>query len=228
MQSQDATTVWLFKLWPWLEANVKKLAVAAAVVLLAALLISYYSWRQEKKEVDAGQAFTQAAMTSDDSQRVDAFLKIAADYPGTPAGQRALLQAAEALFQTGNFADAQAHFQKFLDTYPDSTFASQASLGVAACLSALGKTSDAADAYQRTINEASDPGTLINAKFGLAQIDDRLGKIPDALGLYEDVANMDPGGPFGNEAALRAMELKAKLPATSAPAALDSTFNLNH
>jgi len=228
MQSQDATTVWLFKLWPWLEANVKKLAVAAAVVLLAALLISYYSWRQEKKEVDAGQAFTQAAMTSDDSQPVDAFLKIAADYPGTPAGQRALLQAAEASFQTGNFADAQAHFQKFLDTYPDSTFASQASLGVAACLSALGKTSDAADAYQRTINEASDPGTLINAKFGLAQIDDRLGKIPDALGLYEDVANMDPGGSFGNEAALRAMELKAKLPATPAPAALDSTFNLNH
>lgn len=228
MQPQDATTLWFFKLWPWFEANAKRLAFGAAFVVLVAFVISFYSWRQGEKDADAGQALTQVAMNPDSNQQADAYLKIAADYPGTRAGQRARLQGAAALFAQGKFADAQTQFQKFLEAYPDNTFASQAILGVAASLDAQGKTDQAADAYERTINLSSDPGTLIAAKFALAQIDDREGKKADALNLYEEVARLNPGGAFGSEAGLRAVELQMKSPANSAPAAPDTSFNLTH
>jgi TolA-binding protein len=228
MQPQDATTLWLFKLWPWFEANAKRIAFGAGLAAVAVLLISFYAYQQNKKEIDAGQAFTQTVITPASGQPADAYLKIAADYPGTRAGQRALLQGAAALFATGKFADAQAQFQKLLDTYPDSSFAPQASLGVAASLDAQGKNDLAAAAYQRTISQASDPGTLIAAEFALAQIDERLGKTADALNLYSDVARKNPSGSLGSEAGLREIELKNKLPATQAPAAPAATFNLSH
>lgn len=228
MQSQDTTTLWLYKFWAWFEANTKRIAFGAALAVLAVFLIYFYSWRQDKKAVDAGQVLTQAVMTPDSGQLADACLKIAADYPGTPAGQRALLQGAAALFAAGKFADAQTQFQKFLDVYPDNVLASQASLGVAASLDAQGKTDLATAAYQRTVNSTADPGTLVAAKFALAQIDDRQGKIADALSLYQDVANLNPGGSFGSEAGLRTVELKMKLPATPAPAAPDAPFKLSN
>ena len=78
------------------------------------------------------------------SQQADLYLKIAADYQGTSAGQRALLQGAAMLFAAGRYADAQTQFQKFLDAYPDSFFAAQAALGVATSLDAQGKTDLAA------------------------------------------------------------------------------------
>ncbi|HTV76106.1 MAG TPA: tetratricopeptide repeat protein [Candidatus Baltobacteraceae bacterium] len=227
MQPQEATTEWLFKLWPWFEANTKRIAFGAVFVVIAAFVISFYSYEQNKKEVDAGEAFTQALMTPGDGEKADAYLKVATDYPNTRAGQRALLQAAAALFAAGKYEDAQTQFQKFIDSYPDSAFAAQASLGVAASLNAQGKTDLAADAYQRTINQATAPSTLLAAEFALAQIDDHQGKISDALRLYEDVAQKSPNGSIGSEAGLRALELKNKLPASQAPAA-PTTFDLSH
>ena len=228
MQSQDAATLWFLKLWPWLEANAKRIAFAAAFVTIAVLAISFYSYQQNKKEVDAGQAFTQAVIAPNSADPADAYLKIATDYPGTRAGQRALLESAAASFAAGKFSDAQTQFQKFLDAYPDNSFTAQASLGVAACLDAQGKTDMAASAYQKTVNESSDPSTLMAAEFALAQIDDRQGKFADALSLYEDVAQKSPGGSIGSEAGLRSVELKNKLPATQAPAAPAGTFDLSH
>src|SRR5271154_996945 len=101
MQPQDATTVYLFKMWPWFEANIKRIAFGTVFVAIAVFLISFYSWRQNKKEVDAGQALTQVVMTPNNGQSVDAYLKIASDYQGTRAGQRALLQAGAASFTAG-------------------------------------------------------------------------------------------------------------------------------
>jgi TolA-binding protein len=228
MQPQDATTLWLFKLWPWFEANAKRIAFGAGLVAIAVLLISFYSYQQNKKEIDAGQAFTQMVITPASGQPADGYLKIAVEYPGTRAGQRALLQGAATLFASGKFADAQAQFQKFLDTYPDNSFAAQASLGVAASLDAQNKTDLAAAAYQRAINQATDPSTQITAEFALAQIDERLGKTTDAQNLYSDVAQKNPSGSLGSEAGLREVELKNKLPAPQTPAAPTAAFNLSH
>ena len=224
MQSQDAPTAFLFKMWPWLEANKIRVIVGAAILLVAVFLYSFVSWRGEQKEIDAGRTVTGLALTmppnASPSQWADAYLKIAHQYPDTRAGRRAWLQAGAALFNAGRFPDAQTQFQKFLEAHPDGDLSASAALGVAASLEALGKLDSAASAYQRVLSGFSSDLVAVNAaKFALARIDGRLGKITDALNFYESIARNSPGGPLAQEAAVRAMELRTKLtPATAAAA----------
>ena len=46
---------YLFKLWPWLEANLKRIAYVAAFVVIAIFVFSFYSYRQNQKEIAAGR-----------------------------------------------------------------------------------------------------------------------------------------------------------------------------
>lgn len=232
MEAQDAATIYIFKLWPWIEANKKRLAVGVGIIAAAILILFYVASQRAQKEVDAGQALTQVAVSSDVGQLADAYLKIAADYPSTLAGQRALLQAAGTLFETGRYADAQTQFQNFFDAHPDSMLSGQALLGVAACLDAQGKSDLAVGAYQRAIGSLSDAEGTGIAKLAIARIDETQGKPNDALALYAEVARANPNGELGSEASVRAMELKTKSPSTTvsepaAPAA-NASFQLSH
>jgi predicted negative regulator of RcsB-dependent stress response len=231
MQTQDLTASdYLFKLWPWIEANLKRIAYVAGAVAILVFAFSYYSYSQKQKEITAGQALSQVIVMSGGSQQADAYLKIAADYPGTVAGQRALLEGAAALFTTGKFPEAQAQFQKFLDAYPDNFFTPQASLGVAASLEAQGKTDLAISAYQRAAGQGASMSVTAGAKFAIARIYDAQGKAAEAAKLYEEVARANPNSSMGNEAGIRAMELKTKMPATptAKPAAPAAPFTLTH
>ena len=49
MQTQDAPAEIIFKLWPWLEANQKRLiAVAVAIVAYRRLVLKKQGWDQVK------------------------------------------------------------------------------------------------------------------------------------------------------------------------------------
>jgi TolA-binding protein len=229
MQAQEAnltTTDHLFRLMPWIEANLKPIAFGALMILIAVFIFSFYSYRQNQKEVAAGMAMTQAVMLADGSQRAAACLKVAADYTGTLAGQRALMEGATALFTTGKYADAQTEFQKFLDMYPDNFLTPQAMLGVATSLDALGKTDPAISAYQKAAGQTANANVVANAKFSLARIDEAQGKLADAAKLFNEVARSYANTSLGSEAGMRAVELKAKLPATSAPMATTPSTNV--
>jgi TolA-binding protein len=223
MQAQEAatTTDILFRLWPWFESNAKRLAFGAAFLVIAVFVFSFYSYRQDQREITASEALTQAAISESGAPLADACLKIAADYAGTPAAQRALLQGATVLFTTGKYVDAQAAFQKFLDAYPDNFLGPQATLGVAASLDALGKTDLAISAYQKAAGQTANLSVIANAKFSLARIEETQGKFAEAQKLYSEVARAYANTSVGSGAGLRAMELNAKLPkspATPAPA----------
>ena len=230
-QPQDTATAFLYKLWPWVEANKNRLIGAGVIAIVAGFITSFYFWQQNQKEIAAGQALTELVTAtppdSDAGQLADAYLKIAANFPGTRVGGRAAMQGAAALFEAGKYAEAQAQFKKYLETHPGDVFCAQAALGVAASLDAQGKTDLAAGAYQRVISGFSDMNAVNVAKFALAQIDERQGKLADAENLYEEVARSSPNGSSGSEAALRAMELKTRLQPASTSAAQSSTFNLN-
>ncbi|MGA3163395.1 MAG: tetratricopeptide repeat protein [Verrucomicrobiota bacterium] len=230
-QPQDTTTAYLYKLWPWIEANKNRLIGGGVIVIIAGFVISFYFWQQNQKEIAAGQALTELVAStppdSNASQLADAYLKIAANFPGTRAGGRAAMQGAEALFEAGKYTEAQAQFEKYLETHPGDAFCAQAALGVAASLDAQGKTDLAASAYQRVISGFSDLNAVNVAKFALAQIDERQGRLADAENLYEYVAHNNPNGSSGSEAALRAMELKTRLQPASTSTASPSSFNLN-
>ena len=231
MLLQDAPATYLFKLWPWIEANKVRIASGAGILLAAIALIFFYSWQQDQKEITAGTEMTQLVVADRRNtpavQQAGLYMNIARDYKNTSAGQRAFLQSATTLFEAGQYADAQTQFQQFLDQYPDNFFAAQAALGLATCLDVQGKMDLAAPAYQRVINGYSDPVAANLAKFSLAQIDERQGKLTEAFKLYEEIIQTSPNGSLGSDAEMRAMELKNKQP--SAPPAATSTapFKLN-
>jgi predicted negative regulator of RcsB-dependent stress response len=231
MQLQDAPANYFFKLWPWFEANRNRIIGGVGVIVVAAGLISYYSWQRDQKEMVAGKALTQVIRSiprnATTGQQADLYLKISTDYQGTSAGQRALLQGAAMLFAAGRYADAQAQFQKFLDVHPGSFFAGQAALGVATSLDAQGKTDLAAGVYQRIINSYSDTVAVDSARFALAQINERQGKFAEAVNLYEAIVRYNPNGSLGSEAGLRLMELKMKLPSASPSTAPASPIKPN-
>jgi len=216
MQPPDTPTAFLLKSWPWIEANKIRLIVFGGIILVAVFLYYFFSWQREQREIVAGQAFTQLALSvpvnASTAQWADAYLKIADEYPGTPAGRRAWLQGAAALFAAGRFTDAQAQFQKFLDAHPDGVFSASAALGVAASLEASGRLDLAVGAYQRVVNGFSDVVAANAAKFALARIAERQGRFTDTLNFYESIARANPGTPIASEAAMRAVELRTKLP----------------
>jgi predicted negative regulator of RcsB-dependent stress response len=174
MQTQDAPAEFLIKLWPWLEAK-RNLLIGIAVALLAAWGIYFFVTTQaEQKEVAAGQALTQLLTTPPASatgagQLADAFARLAAQYPGTAAAQRAQLQAASAFFTAGRYADAQAQFQKFIDANAAGPLAATAQLGVAASLEAQGKP-EAVAAYQRVVSVFPASPAESSAKAALARL----------------------------------------------------------
>jgi predicted negative regulator of RcsB-dependent stress response len=216
MQPQNTPTAFLFKLWPWIEANRTRLIVGTGIVVVAIFLYSFSSYQREQKEITAGRALTQLALAlpSDASENrwADSYLKIANEYPNTLAARRAQLQGATALFDMGKYADAQAQFQIFLDAHPDGELSASAALGFAACLEALGKLDLAVGAYQRVVNGFSSDAVAANAaKFALARISGQQGKLTDALGFYDSIARSSPGSPLAQEAVMRAVELRTKL-----------------
>lgn len=231
MELQDAPATFLFKLWPWIEANRVRIASGAGIILIAAGLISFYSWRQDQKEITAGRELTQL-MVSDPRnaspvELAGRYMNLAGDYKSTSAGQRAFLQSAVMLFDAGQYAGAETQFQQFLAQYPDNFFAGQAALGLATSLDAQGKTDQAAAAYQRVINGFSDPVAANFAKYSLAQIDERQGKLTEALKLYQEITQSSLNGSLGSEAGMRIMELKSKPSSAPPAAATTAPFKLN-
>ena len=79
-------------------------------------------------------------------------MKVAATYPKSSAGARALLLAAGSLFTEGKYPEAKTQFERFTRDYPDSPFMGEALLGIAACLDAQGKTAEALAAYKDLID----------------------------------------------------------------------------
>ena len=118
MQAQDTTTLFLLKLWPWVEANKNRLIGGAVIAVIAIFVIWFMAWQREAKEIAAGQALTQVAFSGGGTVGRRLSEGRRRSIPARSAGQRALLQGAAALFDAGKYADAQAQFQKFLDAHP--------------------------------------------------------------------------------------------------------------
>ena len=204
----------------WFEANRKKLVIGAVVAIAATFVILFYLDSQHKKQVTAGEALARALMTEyQTSGRVaspDGMLKVASEKSGTQAGAQAVLLAGGALFTQGKFAESQSQFERLLKEYPGNQFGPQALLGVASSLHAQGKLDQALTAYKNA--ERPGSSTATQAKFGQASILAAQGKGSEAMALYEAIfmdLREDRSNPLGAEAAMRAIELRAKLPAPS-------------
>jgi predicted negative regulator of RcsB-dependent stress response len=207
-------------LWAWFETNKKQVAWSAGIIAVVAFFGSYYFWRQGERQSEASLALSRVETGSElsDGKRgapPEAYLKVAADYPATEAGGRALLLAGTTLFERGKYAEAQSQFERFCRDYPESPFLPQARLGVASSLYAQGKVEEAVPAYEIVVNRYADSVAEPQAQFTLASIYESQGKLEQAWSLFEKLAQSDLNSSIGSEAGMRSEELKVKLPGSS-------------
>lgn len=221
MQAQDLSDDFLLRLWPKIEANRNRL-IAAGVVVLAAFFVWYYiSSHRQAQELAAGQAYTEFQLnhppTVQSEEVVNGYLQIAQDYSGTMAGQRAQLQAAVTLFESGKYADAQKQFENFLNANGDNPLAASAQIGVAASLEAQGKLDQALTEYRSVPSTYPGTTTALEAKFACGRVLQLQNKFQESLTFYQDVAQSQLAGTLAQIAHLRISEIQAKL-ASAKPA----------
>jgi TolA-binding protein len=147
----------------------------------------------------------------------NAYLKVAATYPDSRAGARALLLAGGALFVEGKYPEAKAQFDRFKRDYSTSPYMGEALLGIASCLDAEGKTSEAAAAYKDLIDHHPVDQVLPQARFALGRLYEAQNKPELARNMFEEVERNNPYGSLGSEAGMRLEELKLKYPSLAAP-----------
>jgi predicted negative regulator of RcsB-dependent stress response len=222
METDVTTSASLFKLWAWFEANKKQVAWGAVAVVGVGLLGWFFVWQQGEKELTASEALAsislpQATGAPAPAETASSYLKIAADYPNSSAGARAVLQAGASLFVEGKYAEAQAQFAKFAREHHDSPFMGTAQLGIAACYDAQGKTNDAVTAYDDLVHRHPSENVVPQAKFALGRLYEAQGKYEQARNSFEEVARVEASSSLGSEAGMRLEELRLKHPSVFAP-----------
>jgi len=194
--------------------------MGATVVVALGVIVGFYLWYQNEKETSASEALTSVSLPTGPGPRsdtADAYLKVAATYPKSSAGARAVLLAGGTLFVEGKYDQAKAQFDKFVREYHDTTFMGEALLGIAACLDAQNKPDDAIRAYKDLTDHHSGDPAVPQAKFALARLYEAQGKSELARTFFEDVARSEPYSSLGSEAGMRLEELKMKHPELFAP-----------
>jgi tetratricopeptide (TPR) repeat protein len=205
------------KTWAWFEANKKPTLWGAAVLLVGGLIVAFVLYRNEQQEIAAGEALSSVSVpqmggAGNRTGTADAYLKVAAEYPKSQAGARALLLAAGSLFAEGKYADARTQFDRFRRERGDSPFVGEALLGIAACADAQGEARKAMTAYKELIDRRPGDYVLPQARFALARLYESQNEPEQARNLYEEVERTDPYGSVGDESRMRLEELKTKYP----------------
>jgi len=233
MESEAAQLPLSHKLWAWFETNRKQAVWGTLVVAGLGLIIWYVVWQQGQKELTASEALSNVSILQPGSagarpETADAFLKVAAKYPKSTAGARALLLAAGSLFVEGKYPEARTQFERFTREHHDSAFMGQALLGIAACWDAQGKTNEAVAAYKNLTDHHPGESVIPQAKFALARLYEAQNKPEQAKSLYEELNRNEPYGSVGSEAGMRLEELLARNPGLAPkPAPLTNAMPLN-
>jgi TolA-binding protein len=237
MESDATQSDLVYKLWVWGDKNKKQLLWGLVALVVVGIGIAFWLAHQSETQNDANDALSKLTSrgfsAATPAPTPEALLKVASDYSGTEAGQRALLLSAGDLFAAGKYDEAQAQFQKFLQQYSGSPFTAQAALGVAACYDAQGKTSDAISGYQGVADRYQGQNVAPQAKLALARLLEGQGKFKEARASLEEITRTYPGT-INSEAAVRLQELNAAHPevieaATNRPAAPAApTINLKN
>jgi TolA-binding protein len=210
------------KAWAWFEANKKQTVWGAGGLLILGVIIAFFLYRQDQGEITASEALSNVAVpqmtgAAGRGDSADAYLKVAAAYPKSGAGARALLLAAGSLFAEGKYPESKAQFERFKREHGSSPYVAEALLGIAACLDAEGKSREAMTGYKDLIDRHPTAYVLPQARFALARLYEAQNEPEQARNLFEEVERSNPYGSLGSEAGMRLEELKIKYPKLVVP-----------
>jgi TolA-binding protein len=216
-----------YDLLAWLEVNKKKVLIAAVALVAVGFIVATARYMREQKEINAssellGLRVALNPATNAVPPQPAALLKIANDFSGTSAAERARLLAATAFFTEGKYSDAEREFSAFTREFPSSPWVSTAAYGVACAQEAQNKP-DAVASYQNVATAHANSPVGDDAKLALARIHESRKQPDQALRFYNELLvprpGAQPGEPAHPEAATRKEALLRKHPELSTNAA---------
>jgi tetratricopeptide (TPR) repeat protein len=206
----------IYDLLAWLEVNKVKAGIIVALLVVAGLVIATVRYVKQEKEAKASSELLAlkpalSPQTNVPPAQPAAFLKVADQFAGTRAAERAHIFAATAFFTEGKYSDAEREFSQFVKDFPDSPWVAEADYGIAASLEAQNKLKEAQAGYQHVATAYPDSSVADDAKLSLARVYN-LEKQPDqALRLYNELLTPRPGAPPGELGNREAYERKEAL-----------------
>lgn len=200
----------------WFDLNRKAILGGLAAILLIAVAALFWRWQRESRETEANHALI-AATGLGASVTSESLAKVADDYKGTAAAERARLMVGGKLFEEGKFKESLEQFERWESDYPNGVMGATASYGKAASFEALGRTNEALSSYQVVIGAfASDP-LATAARLARGRLQEGLGQWATALQTYED-AGRTAGAVWASSVAGARARLLAKHPELERPA----------
>jgi len=227
MDSETSQSSRFYEFLAWVELNKKNLAIGAGA--LVALCFGYfvYQWHSNEQEAAANQALSAIRSTPSPSPmlpepKAQEYLKVANEFSGTAAGERALLMAAADLYAQGKYQEAQAQFERFLKNYSHSPLAPQAVYGVAVCADALNKVDEALAKYQDVVARYPTESVAGQARLAMGRLYEAKNQPELALKTYEELTKGKETSVWSSEARTLRETLLQKHPnlaPTNAPTA---------
>lgn len=195
----------------WVEVNKNRLLTGGVVGIAVILAVSLFLQQQGQRERAASRAFSEVKLPFNPAApapagTAEALMKVATDYRGTKAAERALLTSAGILFSEKKYAEAEARFAQVSKEYPNTSWAAEALMGVAASLEAQGKTAEATVKYEDLRRRFATSAMIDDAKLALARMYEAQ-KPEEAFKLYEELAKGQPGTRTAMEAGMRQEDL---------------------
>jgi len=177
------------------------------VVAVAAVAVWTLFQRQEQNQRQAQQLLASA-------QSSGQFEEIINRFPKSEAAPLALLSVAKLHFDMGQYQDAIASYDNFLNQWPEHPLAQTAVLGRLFALEAQGDTAriQEAEAGFRAFAE-KHPGHYLypQARLGEARCKQQLGQLEEARGIYQDFLDTHPDNPWVAQIEERLLDLERKL-----------------
>lgn len=219
MVAQTDSPTTFESVFAWAIKHKQKLLIgsiaAVAVVLVVGVYFLHKGRSRELAEAELSKLRpTISAQGEITPVPASALLNVADNYPKTPAGARARLLAAAALFNEGKFAEAKAQFDKFLRDYPRSPFRADALYGSASCLAAQGKPTEAIALYRQIIDRYPGNPVVGRAKFALGRLLVGQNQIEQAKKLFDEVARIEGSSLLAYQAEIELEQLNKREPAS--------------
>ena len=191
----------IYDLLAWFEVNKAKVATIAVVLVVIGFAIATTRYMREQKELRASGELlalrpTLTPSTNTPPVPASALAKVAQEYSGTAAAERAKILAAGALYTEGKYAEAEAAFKAFLTEFPNSEWRATAAYGVATAQEAQNKP-EAVASYQSVTTGFARSAVADDAKLALARIHEQKNQPADALRIYNELLTPRTGAPEG-------------------------------
>jgi TolA-binding protein len=199
MNSEQTQSDKSLELLTWFEVNKKRVLYVAVGILLVGCGLYVSNHLSHQKELEATQALVSAAKIDTTGRLVPAtstdLLGIVDKYSGTAAAERALLQAAGALFVEKKYSESKDKFDQFISKYSNSPFVATAEFGKAACLDAQDQKDQAIAAYQQIVTRFAGEPVVPQAKIAMGILYEAKKQPDQAFKMYSEVAS-DPRSYF--------------------------------